>query len=57
VVERSAHGITCAELETDEIGDGQDVIAAGAPPAEANLAAHAVAVAAATFCHEAFLAG
>jgi hypothetical protein len=45
------------QICTEKIGDGQDLVAAGAPAAEVQLAAHEIAVAAAPFAQEAFIAG
>jgi len=44
------------ELDVEELGNGEDVVAAGTPATEVQLAAHEVAVAAATLSQETLLA-
>jgi hypothetical protein len=55
-VARSGHGVTSVELDVEELGNGEDVVAAGTPATEVQLAAHEVAVAAATLSQETLLA-
>jgi hypothetical protein len=55
-VVRSSCSSTSVELDVEEISNGEDVIAAGAPAAEVQLAAHEVAIAAATLSQETLLA-
>ena len=55
-VVRSGYGITSVELDVEEISNGEDVVAVGAPATEVQLAAHEVAVAAATLSQETLLA-
>jgi hypothetical protein len=43
-------------LETNEVDDGQDLVASGTATAEAYLAAHEIAVVAAPFTQEVFAA-
>ena len=43
--------------KTDEVADGQDVVATGAPAAESQLATHQIASVTSSFSQEAFLTG
>jgi len=47
---------TSFQYSTEKIAEGEDLIAAGAPPAELEFAAHEIAVAATPFAQEAFVA-
>ena len=53
----SEDGVTSLELNTDEVDDGQDVVAPGASTAQAHLATHQIASVTSSFSQEAFLTG
>jgi len=53
---RSDKGVTSLELRTNEIDDGQDVVASGASAAESHFAAHPIALFAAPFAQKPLVA-